>query len=346
MTKNPQTDILIVGQGLAGSILAHKLISYGSKVMVIDNDHSHSASVVAAGIINPINGHRLNLAEGFERYYPAAEHYYRALQKQLNVNLWEPLEQIRLIKNPAQLHYYHERVRHSQFADLFGSLQQETDFFSDPEFGTTMIDHSAMVHTNSLLQAVQHWLRQQSCLISAQLDYQSIKKSANSVSINGIEASTIVFCEGYQAINNPWLKDLPFKLSKGAVLTLETDTLITQLLNWGHWLVPHVKGAKLGSSYDWSDLSIVPTASTERKLIDSLHNTTTIRAKTLQHQCGIRPTTRHRKPFIGQVSKFEQSFCFNGFGSKGCLLIPYYAEMLCQHLLQQAPLPDDVTRWL
>ena len=72
-----ETDFLIVGQGLAGSILAYQLVESGHSVRVIDNHQHASSSVVAAGIINPITGHRLNITEGFAKYYPIAKQFYQ-----------------------------------------------------------------------------------------------------------------------------------------------------------------------------------------------------------------------------------------------------------------------------
>ena len=50
-------DYLIIGQGLAGSLLAWELIQRDCKVVIIDNG-KENASQVAAGLINPITGMR------------------------------------------------------------------------------------------------------------------------------------------------------------------------------------------------------------------------------------------------------------------------------------------------
>ena len=51
-----KVDYIIVGQGLAGTMLAYKLQNAGQKVFIIDNAHTQAATHVAAGIINPITG--------------------------------------------------------------------------------------------------------------------------------------------------------------------------------------------------------------------------------------------------------------------------------------------------
>ena len=48
-------DYIIVGQGLAGTLLAHDLIEQGHTLVVIDKDLKASASKVAAGLFNPVS---------------------------------------------------------------------------------------------------------------------------------------------------------------------------------------------------------------------------------------------------------------------------------------------------
>ena len=51
--------ILIVGQGIAGSVLGWHLIKAGHAVLIVDRNHHESSSIISAGIINPITGQRL-----------------------------------------------------------------------------------------------------------------------------------------------------------------------------------------------------------------------------------------------------------------------------------------------
>ena len=49
-------DFIVVGQGIAGTLMAWNLHLAGKKVLIIDDHHSGSSSLVAAGIVNPITG--------------------------------------------------------------------------------------------------------------------------------------------------------------------------------------------------------------------------------------------------------------------------------------------------
>jgi glycine/D-amino acid oxidase-like deaminating enzyme len=53
-----QVDYLIIGQGLAGSLLSWELLQHGCSIHLIDNQQEN-ASQIAAGLINPVTGMRL-----------------------------------------------------------------------------------------------------------------------------------------------------------------------------------------------------------------------------------------------------------------------------------------------
>lgn len=350
-------DFLIVGQGLAGSILAYYLIKSDFRVLVVDNHHQGSASKVAAGIINPITGHRLNLTKDFEHYYPRATQLYHHLEQDLNVELLQSIKQQRLIKNQGQLEYFLKRKQQPNYRSFLGELELSGLDFRFNRHGSINIKQTALVNTSQLLEKVKQWLIDRSSFIDGQLDYQTLSGSDNSFTISGKTSSHVVFCEGYQALNNPWLEHLPFKLAKGEVLTIETtSTLTDKMLNWSSWLLPVSNAsesglAKLGSNYDWNDLNLKTNPQTTLKLLDSLQKFTHHEAQLVHSDVGIRPTTTQRQPFIGPLRNLKNAYCFNGFGSKGCLLIPYYAQLLSDHLgsLQSstaAPLPAYLTKWV
>ena len=53
-------DVIIVGQGLAGTTLAWHLREAGQRVLVIDACEPVTSSKIAAGLITPITGQRVS----------------------------------------------------------------------------------------------------------------------------------------------------------------------------------------------------------------------------------------------------------------------------------------------
>ena len=208
------------------------------------------------------------------------------------------------------------------------------------------------IDTKTLLHEIKSWLQSSGSYLAKAVDYTALKFTQSGVQLdaigsNGVRAKKIIFCEGYQAINNPWLKKLPFKLSKGEILTLKNNSSLQQMLSWGRWYVPHGSDqAKLGSNYAWDDLSLEPSADIKNKLLSSLREHLNIDTQLINHEVGVRPTTKHRQPFIGPISGLSDAYCFNGFGSKGCLTIPRHAIDLCNLLLNDKALSPEVCKWL
>ena len=339
--QNRHFNILIVGQGLAGSLLAWKMIQQGLSVLVIDNHHHHSASKVAAGIINPITGHRSNLTQGFVQFMSTAKTSYKQLQDAFGQKFLSNIQQQRLLKNQGQQHYYLKRLEQTNYADFVTALEKTGNTshpFKTNEFGIADIQETFRVDVNALLATIKNWLITQNSYVYEKINYADITIEDKHVRIKNnslaCTAEHIVFCEGYQAIHNPWFKQLPFKLAKGEILTLQLTKPQTAMLNWGHWLLPllpQITTAFLGANYAWNDTSETCNRDIAQELLDSLEKNTHISAKVIAHQSGIRPSTINRKPLIGVHPDHSRLFCFNGFGSKGCLLIPYYAEQFTQH---------------
>jgi len=65
------------------------------------------------------------------------------------------------------------------------------------------------------------------------------------------------------------------------------------------------------------------------------------------HQAGIRPGSRDKHPFIGWHPAHTMLGIFNGFGSRGSLLVPWYAEAFSHAITKNAPIPEqaDIRRF-
>ena len=80
MNKPKTHDYLIIGLGLAGSLLAWELLQRGCTIMVVDNG-LENASQVAAGLINPVTGMRLVKSADLEHLLPSAKRCYEQLSQ-------------------------------------------------------------------------------------------------------------------------------------------------------------------------------------------------------------------------------------------------------------------------
>jgi flavin-dependent dehydrogenase len=76
-----ETDFLIVGQGLAGTVLSFRLMQLGQKVMVFDTPEQNKSSRVAAGLYNPITGNQMVKTWNADGLFPEIVPTYRQLEQ-------------------------------------------------------------------------------------------------------------------------------------------------------------------------------------------------------------------------------------------------------------------------
>src|SRR4051812_34065939 len=78
-------DYLIVGQGIAGSVLAWTLHRRGKKVLLVNSPQRPSASLVAAGIFNPLTGKKLVRTWKADQLFPFLKTFYGGVEQELGV---------------------------------------------------------------------------------------------------------------------------------------------------------------------------------------------------------------------------------------------------------------------
>jgi glycine/D-amino acid oxidase-like deaminating enzyme len=342
-------DFLIVGQGLAGSLLAWELLQRQYRVSVIDNG-AENASQVAAGLINPISGQRLVKSQDVEVLLASAQQLYRTLGAYFGQTFLVEQSMLRIMRNAKEFAQAQQRLLQPDYqAYLHPCATLPSGIQAD--FGVFQQSATGYLRTQPLLSSIKHYLQAQGCYRHERLAYANISLGKR-VRYADITARHIIFCEGYQAQANPWFGQLPFQLAKGEILSLELQCPVPKhLLNYGHWLLPLAgQQVKTGASFDFQQLDHLPTLAAKNALIDNMQHVYPASKQAwrlLEQRVGIRPATLDKQPFIGAHPQFSNLHIFNGFGAKGSLTIPWYAQQLVQNLTQSTPLvyPYHVCRY-
>lgn len=345
-------DFLIVGQGLAGSLLAWELIQAGASVTVVDNGHRSAASWVAAGLINPITGMRMVKSPHTEKWLAAADSLYLQVQQTLAIRVRHQLPMWRIFTDPKQQQAWQERLQQVEYRPYIGGLKEAAEALPYcAALGFGEVAQTGYIDTKLLLTSLKQWLRERASYLQSECNYDEIKLDKQGVRLDETEAKRLIFCEGARAVDNPWFDALPLSPVKGEILTLETQpTLPAVIANFGKWVLPVGEGrVKLGSTYDWEQQDLVPTNKARAHLLEQLSRFTQAELDTrvVGHEVGLRPNSRDRLPLIGRHPNEERLWMFNGFGSRGSLMIPYYAAQLRAHLLNGTALDADceLARW-
>jgi glycine/D-amino acid oxidase-like deaminating enzyme len=346
-------DSLIIGQGLAGSLLAWRLVARGEKVLVVDNGYASSSSTVAAGLINPVTGKRLVKTVGVDAYLPRARETYHALEEVLGVELLVDKPMLRLFHRKQERERWQRRQQEPGYQDYIGDVVESSQLPAPivASHGAGRQLQTAYLRTEPLLHGLRDWLQQRHSSVQAQFDYADLQLQAEGVTWRGVHARRVIFCEGYKGMMNPWFGGLPFQPARGEFLTVRSSGALPDLIiNSGRWLMPRSDGLyRVGASYDHQPLDESITVEARQMLLAALPTflAPSPEFEVVEQQAGVRPTTRDRQPFIGLHPHHPMLAIFNGFGSKGSLLIPWHVERFVASLLDATPLPlsIDVARY-
>jgi len=340
MNRTP--DFLIIGQGLAGSLLAWELIKRKQQVIIVDNGEIN-ASQVAAGLINPVTGMRFVKSFDVDLLLPFAKNSYQQLTQYFQQDFYIEKTMLRLLRNEKELLACQKRLIQPDYQQYLEKITASTSSIN-ASHGILNQTQTGYLLTQSLLSNLKHYFISNNCYIKTHICYDEITLSPI-VRWKNFQPKNIIFCEGHMATHNPWFSYLPFQAVKGEIITATSTQPIQQnILNYGHWFIPlDDYQFRTGATFDREDLSSNTSQAAKETLLSSLKQayTTLPNSSIVKHQAGVRPSTLDKQPFIGKHPQHNSLHIFNGFGAKGSLQIPFYCHALANSLLVNETIPSS-----
>ncbi len=333
-------DFLIIGQGISGSFLCHELTKAGSSFIVIDEFNPFSASRVASGIINPITGRRIVKTWMIDELMPFAWDAYKNLGKILGVKCIIETENVDFFPTPQMRLAFLDRLREDPQYISLPSDEYNWLPMLNYDFGYGIVQPCYLVNLQELLPAYRKLLLKKGCLLEEHFDPAQLTITATGIRYKDIFASKIILCDGIESQENKWFKNLPFAPNKGEVLVAEIPGLPgNNIFKKAISIVPWKENLFwVGSSHEWQFENDQPTAFFRQKTEAQLRSFCKLPFKIIDHWASIRPATLERRPFIGFHPLHPGIGIFNGMGTKGCSLAPYFAHQLVEHLTNKADL--------
>jgi glycine oxidase len=324
-------DVIVIGQGLAGTTLAWQLRRRGLRVAVVDRGAEGGSSRIAAGLITPVTGKRLAKSWRWDELHPAAVAFYRALEAETGASYFYQMPSLRLFVDEVEREEYHRRAD-TILAELVRAADIDREAFIVP-FGGFEMAHAARLDVRRFLDVSrQTFHRDESYLMADVAPARDIEFEKGVVKLprHRLEAGVIAVCRGFAPDDDPWFGRIRFNAAKGEILTLRVPGLAEErVVHRGIWLAPI--GAELyraGSTYDWDDLTGEPTVAGRAAIESRLREFLRLPFEVIEHHAAVRPVIDAGYPVLGLHPEHPQLAYFNGLGSKGSLLAPFFAEQL------------------
>jgi len=329
-------DFTIIGQGLAGSVLAVRLIKAGYRVAVYDEAKPGRSTVVAPGLFTPISGSRFARPWGAPEVHEVAADFYRGVEEETGASFYHPMRSIRVFDSAEERAIWESRRTKPEFSRwVEQTLDAVPDLPSDPaHHGGLLFSHAGWVDLPAFLNAVRTWLQGQGAWLErppAPADEQ---------------AGRTIYCTGHRF---PVGFDfLPLRPCKGDVLLVRcAQPLAPRVLQRGGiYLLPvPSKGpdvAKVGGVFHREFDDLEPSSAHRDELLAGLRKMVRGEVEVLEHHSGIRPSTTHFRPIAGFLPNEPKRGVFNSLGSKGVLFAPLAARQFVDWLKDGSPMDPQV----
>lgn len=286
-----------------------------------------------------------------DEIFPSLFRFYREVEKVTGEKFFYEMPLYRPFASVEEQNEWMARSSDDSYAKYMASLStaKNTDPAIEEPYGGVTFRQTGYVSTGPYLLAVRRHLERMGAYRELEFVPEELAVEKDQVRLGNICARRIIFCQGVQNELNPWFRDVPVKPLKGEFLTIQCRWEKNVILNRGVYMVPggHPGAWRVGSTYNWNDQRPGPTPEAREEIQQKLEAFFRLPFTITGQNWGFRPSTPDRKPVLGGHPAYPSLVIFNGLGSKGVSLAPYFSEVLIRWMENEGMIQKeaDVTRF-
>ncbi|MFB6271810.1 MAG: NAD(P)/FAD-dependent oxidoreductase [Salinibacter sp.] len=350
------TDILIVGAGLAGACAAF-VLSADHRVRVVEADEPASgASGAAAGLVNPFMGRR---ARPVWRLREALDAVPTLLERAEASGLFPDTGVLRPAVVPDQVEPFRAAAEeHPTLATWLspGTVQERYPAVR-PDRGALFIPQGGAVDVGAMVRALLDAATQRGATVDTQTPALYWRETPDAAVVEvdrgndteELRADRVLLALGQGFPPFPELQRLGLDGVKGQTVRVQRPDGLPRTfppMSGRGYVVPDGDTLVLGSNYDnnYDDLAPDPDATTyirekTSKMIPGLD-----RSEVLDETAGVRVMhSETNLPLLGPLPRRDRLWTFTALGSKGLLTAPLLARHLPTYLKTPTEIPDPVS---
>jgi len=337
-------DLIIVGKGLAANIVALRLQEQQLSYCIIGDPSLSNCSRIAAGLWNPIVFKRMTSSWKADELVKELKVFYTSVEKRTASPFYNERVILKPFFSEEEKNFWIKKSQSdlSQFIDqnIYTPTDQHKNLVMPNSYG--IVNNCGNIDMQNFLNACNNLHHENKNEV---FDYSQLQISEDHVVYKTIKAKSIVFCEGHLVKNNPFFNWIPMNSVKGEILEIEAEgiELDKEILNHNAFIFKlKDKRFKTGATYNWKELNDEPSENGAKELNEKLNGLIKVPYKIIQHKAGVRPSSTDRRPIIGQHPLHKNLFVFNGLGTKGVMLAPYFSKKFVHFYLNKETLDPEV----
>lgn len=334
-----QPRILIVGQGIAGTTAAWECLHRGWDVHIIDQRSSTSASAVSSGLINPITGRHFVKSWMIDDFCRQAVRTYTAIGEHIGESIIHEQSIVRHLKSitaendwgaRSSMEGYQEHMVDGPHVNELADAIHKANAYGTVRGGYR-------VNAAVLINALRSEWTNRGMISEAWFDVGQLEVNDHGITYDSQEYTHLIVACGWRGVGVLFPTDV-YRPVKGEVLVVCIPNFPEeQIIKFEKFIVP--LGDDLfwiGSTYEWTfeDENSNPEKSEE--LVQFLNTTIKLPYTIVERRAGVRPSTKYRRPLIGRHPKHLSMYLFNGLGTKGVSMAPYWAKKICDDIAAPA----------
>ena len=339
-----KVDYIIVGLGLAGLAFVEELIA-AKKTFLVFEDDSQTSSLVAGGVYNPVILKRFTPVWNAKEQLEIALPFYKKIEEKLNIKIDEKFVVKKSFKSIEDQNNWFGALDKPKLIDYLDANLDTKNYhgvLADFNFGN--VNGTGRIDTKKLVESYRTYLEDSKLIRFENFEHQELNLKEEVIVYKDVEASKIVFCEGFGIKENPYFNYLPLNEAKGELLTIYAPDLNIDFLLKSTLFVMPLGGNlyKVGATFNWTDKTSNPSEEGKEELVEKLKKVINVDYTIVSQSAGIRPTVAGRRPLVGVHPKHSQLVVLNGLGTRGVMIAPTVAKNLFNHLEFSEDLDKEV----
>jgi glycine oxidase len=338
-------QILIIGQGIAGTCSAWEAERLGMDFTIVDKGSHNSASAVSSGIMNPITGRKFVKSWMSDDFMKTGCEIYEAMSQKYGQQLIHATPMIRHLASieieniwdsKSIQEGYSEHMQHGpakeELKEILNGLQSLGTVVS-----SRRVDVANLLHFNRM-----RWLAEGRLTDSIFIE-EELEIGKNEIVYNDKAYDALILATGWKGANGKLFETDSYRPAKGEVLLVRIPKMPSEyIIKYNKFIVP--QGGDMfwiGTTWQWEFEDAKSESLKSLELEIFLNDLLKLEYEIVSRKAGVRPATKYRKPLIGSHPDHPTIFLLNGLGTKGVTMAPYWARKITEHI-SSSQLGEDI----